>query len=97
MSARAGSSGLLARSVVWRERRLKIGLLDVGDVGGIVHRLDAVTGATVWKHDVFGAIWACFLLAGDRLYDGNQDDTVTVLRAGQQKEVLAEIEMDASL
>jgi hypothetical protein len=36
-------------------------------------------------------------LAGDRLYDGNQDDTVAVLRAGQQKEVVAEIEMNAPL
>ena len=73
------------------------GLLYVGDVGGIVYCLDAATGATVWKHDTLGAIWGCLLLAGDRLYVGNEDGTMTVLRAGPQKEVLAEIEMGAPL
>jgi outer membrane protein assembly factor BamB len=73
------------------------GLLYVGDVGGTVYCLDAATGATVWKHDTLGAIWGCLLLAGDRLYVGNEEGTMTVLRAGRQKEVLAEIEMDAPL
>jgi outer membrane protein assembly factor BamB len=66
-------------------------------VGGIVYCLDAATGATVWKHDTLGAIWGCLLLAGDRLYVGNEEGLMTVLRAGRQKEVLAEIEMDAPL
>ena len=37
------------------------------------------------------------LLAGDRLYVGNVAGTMTVLRAGRQKEVLARIEMDAPI
>ena len=73
------------------------GLLYVGDVGGIVYCLDAATGATVWKHDTLAAIWGCLLLARDRLYVGNEDGTMTVLRAGRQKQVLAEITMDAPL
>jgi outer membrane protein assembly factor BamB len=75
----------------------KDGLLYVGDVGGTVYCLDAATGATVWKHETLGAIWACFLLAGDRLYVGNEDGTMTVLRAGRRKQLLAQIEMDAPL
>jgi HEAT repeat protein/outer membrane protein assembly factor BamB len=75
----------------------KDGVLYVADVGGIVYALDAATGATIWKHDTLGAIWGCFLLAGGRLYVGNEDGTMTVLSAGRQKEVLAEIEMDAAL
>jgi outer membrane protein assembly factor BamB len=75
----------------------KDGLLYVGDVGGFVYCLDAATGATVWKHDTFGAIWGSLLLAGDRLYVGNEDGMMTVLRAGREKKVLAEIEMDAPL
>ena len=73
------------------------GLLYVGDVGGFVHCLDAATGATVWKHDTLGAIWGSLLLAGDRLYVGNEDGTMTVLRAGREKKVLAQIEMGAPL
>jgi outer membrane protein assembly factor BamB len=75
----------------------KDGLLYVGDVGGFVYCLDAETGALFWKHDTFAAIWACLLLAGDRLYVGNEDGVVTVLRAGRRKEVLAQIEMNAPL
>jgi outer membrane protein assembly factor BamB len=75
----------------------KDGLLYVGDVGGTVYCLDATTGVTFWKHDTLGAIWGSLLLAGDRLYVGNENGTMTVLRAGRQKDVLAEIEMGAAL
>ena len=37
------------------------------------------------------------MLAGDRLFVGNVDGVLTVLRAGRRKEVLARIEMDAAL
>jgi hypothetical protein len=37
------------------------------------------------------------MLAGDRLYVGNLDGRMTVLRAGRNTEVLAEIEMDSPL
>jgi outer membrane protein assembly factor BamB/HEAT repeat protein len=73
------------------------GLLYVADLGGTIHCLDAATGAHVWKHETNAAIWGSFLLARDRLYAGNVDGTMTVLRAGRRKQVLAQIEMDAPL
>ena len=76
---------------------LKDGLLYVGDVGGTVHCLDAATGAHLWKHETNDAIWGCLLLAGDRLYVGNDAGLMTVLRAGRRKELLAQIEMEAPL
>jgi outer membrane protein assembly factor BamB/HEAT repeat protein len=76
---------------------VKDGLLYVGDLGGTVHCLDAATGAQVWKHETNEAIWGCLLLAGDRLYVGNVEGSMTVLRAGRRKELLAQIEMDAPL
>ena len=75
----------------------KDGLLYVGDLGGTIHCLDAATGAHLWKHETNGAIWGCLLLAGDRLYVGNVEGSMTVLRAGRRKELLAQIEMDAPL
>jgi outer membrane protein assembly factor BamB len=72
-------------------------LLYVGDLGGTLHCLDAATGAEIWKHETHDAIWGCLLLAGDRVYVGNVEGSMTVLRAGRRKEVLAEIEMDAPL
>ncbi|HET9385792.1 MAG TPA: PQQ-binding-like beta-propeller repeat protein, partial [Gemmatimonadales bacterium] len=73
------------------------GLLYVGDLGGTIHCLDAATGAHVWTHETNEAIWGSLLLAGDRLYVGNVVGTMTVLRAGRRKEVLAEFEVDAPL
>jgi len=77
--------------------QLKDGLLYVGDLGGVVHCLDAETGALVWTHDTKAPIWSCLLAAMDRLYVGNTDGVMTVLQLGRQKRVLARIEMDAPL
>jgi outer membrane protein assembly factor BamB/HEAT repeat protein len=76
---------------------VKDGLLYVGDLGGTIHCLDAATGAQVWKHQTGAAIWGCLLLAADRIYAGNIDGGMTVLRAGPRKELLAQIEMEAPL
>jgi outer membrane protein assembly factor BamB/HEAT repeat protein len=76
---------------------VKDGLLYVGDLGGTIHCLDAATGAHVWKHETHEAIWGSLLLAGDRLYIGNVEGSMTVLRAGRRKELLATIDMDAPL
>jgi HEAT repeat protein/outer membrane protein assembly factor BamB len=71
----------------------KDSLLYIADLGGTIHCLDAATGAHVWKHETNAAIWGSLLLAGDRLYVGNEAGSMTVLRAGRQKQLLAEIEM----
>jgi outer membrane protein assembly factor BamB/HEAT repeat protein len=76
---------------------VKDGLLYVGDLGGTIHCLDVTTGAHVWKHETNEAIWGSLLLAGDRLYIGTVEGSMTVLRAGRRKELLAQIEMDAPL
>jgi outer membrane protein assembly factor BamB len=101
-----GQGDVTGSRLLWTSREVgrvvatpieKDGLLYVADVGGTVHCLDAATGAHIWKHETNAAIWGCLLLAGDRLYAGNEDGTMTVLRAGRRKEVLAQIEMDAPL
>jgi len=76
---------------------VKDGLLYVGDLGGIVHCLDAATGEHLWKRETNDAIWGCLQLAGNHLYVGNAGGLMTVLRAGRRKELLSQIEMDAPL
>jgi outer membrane protein assembly factor BamB/HEAT repeat protein len=101
-----GQGDVTKSRLVWTSREVgrvagtpieKDGLLYVGDVGGTVHCLDAATGATVWKHETNGAIWGCLLLVGDRLYVGNEEGTMTILRTGRRKELVAQIEMGAPL
>ena len=101
-----GQGDVTASRLLWTSREVgrvvgtpvaRDGLLYVADLGGTVHCLDAATGAVIWKHETHEAVWGCLLLARDRLYVGNVGGTMTVLRAGRQKEVLARIEMDAPL
>ena len=101
-----GQEDVTESRLLWNSREVgrvvgtpiaKDGLLYVGDLGGVLHCLDAATGAHVWKHETSGGIWGCLLLAGDRIYVGNVEGGMTVLRAGRRKELLAQIEMDAPL
>ena len=101
-----GQGDVTGNRVLWTSREVgrvvgtpvvKDGLLYVADLGGTVHCLDVATGAHLWKHETNEAIWGCILLAADRLYVGTVEGTMTVLRAGRRKELLARIEMDAPL
>ena len=101
-----GQGDVTKSGLLWTSREVgrvvgtpivKDGLLYVGDLGGTVHCLDAATGAHLWKHETNDAIWGCLVLAGGRLYVGNAEGLMTVLRAGRRKELLAQIEMDAPL
>jgi outer membrane protein assembly factor BamB/HEAT repeat protein len=102
----SGQGDVTLSKLLWTSREVgrvvgtpiaKDGLLYVGDLGGAIHCLDAATGTHVWKHETNEAVWGSLLLAGDRLYVGNVEGTMTVLRAGRRKELLAQIEMDAAL
>jgi HEAT repeat protein len=101
-----GQGDVTTSRLLWTSREVgrvvgtpiaKDGLLYVGDLGGTIHCLDAATGAHVWKYETHEAIWGSLLLAGDRLYVGNVEGSMTVLRAGRRQELLATIEMDAPL
>ena len=101
-----GQGDVTKSGLLWTSREVgrvvgtpivKDGLLYVGDVGGTVHCLDAATGELLWKHETNDPIWGSLLLAGDRLYVGNAEGLMTVLRAGRRKELLGQIEMDAPL
>jgi outer membrane protein assembly factor BamB len=104
--AAGGHGNVTGSGLLWTSRDVgrvvatplaRDGLLYVADVGGIVYCLDAATGVALWKHDTLAPIWGCLLLAGDRLYVGNEEGTMTVLRADRRKQVLAQIDMPAAL
>jgi outer membrane protein assembly factor BamB len=76
---------------------VKDGLLYVADLGGSVYCIDTTTGGVVWRHETDAPVWGCLALAGDRLYVGNVDGRMTVLRAGRKRGLLAEMDMDDAL
>lgn len=73
------------------------GLIFVGDNYGQVHCVDLETGKRLWANDQMARIWGCMVLAGDRLYVGDDGGTLFVYRAARKLEILAKIEMPAPL
>jgi outer membrane protein assembly factor BamB len=73
------------------------GILYYPDFSGFLHAVDAKTGKQIWKHDMFAAIWGSPIVIDDKVYLGDEDGDVTVLRAGPKLEVLAENNMLSSV
>ena len=64
----------------------------------VTHEHASVTWETLLKSTLAMApIWGCLLAARDRLYVGNTDGVMTVLRLGRRKKELVRIEMGAPL
>ncbi len=70
-------------------------LVYVADYSGFVYCLDANNGKLYWKYDTFGHIWGSTLVADGKVYIGNEDGYLTILRAGKEMKKLAEIDMKA--
>ncbi len=70
------------------------GLLYVADLSGFVYCWDALTGEEYWKYDAFAAIWGSPYYADGKVYIGDEDGDVAILKAGKEMELLNEINMD---
>jgi outer membrane protein assembly factor BamB len=75
----------------------KDGILYMSDLSGHLYALDAKTGQLYWKHDVFAAIWGSPFVADGKVYLGDEDGDVVVLKAGKTKEVLHETNLGSSV
>ena len=75
----------------------KDGILYMSDLSGHLYALDARTGELYWKHDVFAAIWGSAYVADGKVYLGDEDGDIVVMRAGKKKEVLHEVNMGSSV
>ena len=73
------------------------GLVYAADYSGVIHCLDAVTGQRYWTHDTLAHIWGSTLLVDSKVYIGNEDGILTVLAAGKEKKVMAEVELPAPI
>jgi outer membrane protein assembly factor BamB len=73
------------------------GLLYIADLSGFVYCFDANTGQLHWKYDAFAAIWGSTFLADGKVYIGDEDGDIAVLKAGKKKELLHEVNMGAAV
>jgi outer membrane protein assembly factor BamB len=73
------------------------GILYYADFSGFLHALDAKTGKPYWKHDMLAAVWASPLVVDGKVYLGDEDGDIVVLKHGKTKEVLFEGNMGSSV
>ncbi|MHC4910472.1 MAG: outer membrane protein assembly factor BamB family protein, partial [Planctomycetota bacterium] len=62
------------------------GLLYTADFSGFVYCLDVTDGSLVWKYDTMAHIWGSPLVADGKVYIGNEDGYLTILKAGRETE-----------
>lgn len=88
--------------LVWRTEEIRRslstvaihdGLLYIADFSGFFRCIDVETGEEVWMYDTFAAIWGSPLVADGKVYMGDEDGDVIVLRAGREYEELAEMNL----
>src|SRR4030095_2882918 len=72
------------------------GLVYIPDFSGFLHCLDAKTGQPYRVHDMLAAVWGSTLVVDGKVYLGADDGDVTVLQAGKDKKVLAEMNMGSA-
>ena len=72
-------------------------LLYVADLSGFVYCLDANTGEHHWTYDTFAAIWGSTFVADGKIYIGDEDGDVAILKAGKEKELIFETNMGSAV
>jgi outer membrane protein assembly factor BamB len=73
------------------------GILYAADLSGHLHALDAKTGQPYWMYDTFAAIWGSPFAADGKVYLGDEDGDLVVLKQGKKLEVLHEVNMGSSV
>ncbi len=73
------------------------GLVYIADLSGFVYCLDARTGEHYWTYDAFAAIWGSAFAADGKVYIGDEDGDVAILKQGKTLEVIDEINMGSAV
>lgn len=73
------------------------GLVFVADCSGLLHCVDAETGAGVWTHEIGGEIWGSALVADGKVYIGSIKRNFCVLAATREKQVLHTVKFPANI
>lgn len=69
------------------------GIAYAADLAGFLHALDLETGKELWRYDTFAAVWGSPLVADGKVYLGDEDGDLVVMKAGRTLEKLAEVNL----
>ena len=103
-----GSGDITKTNVVWHlggedfHRTLSTaaiadGLMYNADLNGFVYCIDLKTGKKLWTYDAFAAIWGSPTIIDGKVYIGDEDGDVAVLKHGRKMELLNEVNMGAAV
>lgn len=67
-------------------------LIYQAEYNGDIHCIDAKTGKQVWVHQTNSRIWSSTLVADGKVYCGNEDGELVILKAGREKELIGTID-----
>ena len=73
------------------------GIVYIADLSGFLYALDASTGEHFWTYDAFAAVWGSAYVADGKVYLGDEDGEVAVLKTGKKLEVLGELDLGAAV
>ena len=59
-------------------------LVYISDFSGFLHCLDANTGQQYWQHDMLAAVWGSPLVVDGKVYLGDEDGDITILKTGKE-------------
>ena len=72
-------------------------ILYISSLSGFLHALDVQTGEEFWTYDAYAAVWGSAFVADGKVYLGDEDGDVAVLRAGKEMELIGESNMGAAV
>ncbi len=67
-------------------------LLFQAEYKGDIHCIDTKTGKQLWVHSTNSRIWSSTLVADGKLYCGNEDGELVILKAGREKQLIGKID-----
>ncbi len=70
---------------------IKDDVVYISDLSGFLYALNAQTGEHYWTYDVFAAIWGSAFVADGKVYLGDEDGDIVVLKEGKGSGGEAEI------
>ena len=91
-TTQAACCGAQTRGMNYAEGKIFYQTLD-----GQVFALDAETGEHYWTYDAFAAVWGSAFVADGKVYLGDEDGDVAILKAGKEMELLDEVNLGSAV